>query len=173
MSGKRDDKSSFITKSKQKYPGRFTYRKVIYVNSKTSVILTCPTCGDFEVIPDKHLNYGKCCGCYTKTKANTNTIYFSTFKLFAILAHGFRYKYVEKTYKKYGQAMTMICPIHGKFDLIPKTHLQGSGCRKCGSNGRGIKVIVDTSKTKLTDDDYKTILDRLETRIIRLESKNN
>lgn len=171
MSGTRDDTASFITKSKSKYPGQFTYRKVAYVNSKTSVILTCRTCGDFDVIPDKHLNYGKCCDCYAKSKANSNTIDFAVFKTYAILSHGFRYRYVKKTYKKYSQAMTMICSIHGKFNLIPKTHLQGSGCRKCGINGRGVKVTVDTSKKELTDSDLDKIISQLEKRMDVLESK--
>jgi len=41
----------------------------------------------------------------------------------------YNYKLVE--YKRSCDKIKIICPIHGIFEQIPSSHLQGSGCHKC------------------------------------------
>ena len=51
---------------------RYSYDKVVYVNSRTKVIITCPKHGDFTQIPSSHLN-GKGCNSCTLEKTKYST----------------------------------------------------------------------------------------------------
>ena len=51
----KDTISSFVEKAKKVHGGKYDYSKVIYSNSKTNVVITCPIHGDFSQAPDKHL----------------------------------------------------------------------------------------------------------------------
>jgi hypothetical protein len=171
-----DTKATFVIKGKLAHPDtKYDFRKVVYVNARRKVIIGCPKCKKyFERTPDKFINqHLGCPDCTGKSRANSKTITFQIFEVFARLAHGFRYKYKKNTYKKYNRPMIMTCMIHGDFQLLPKTHLQGSGCRKCGINGKGIKVVVDTTKDKLSHSDMEMIISKLEEKMTQLESKNN
>ena len=48
----------FVEKALLVHGARYTYDKVVYVNSKHKVCVTCPQHGDFFVRPDTHLQYG-------------------------------------------------------------------------------------------------------------------
>lgn len=123
---------------------------MINVNA-TYCISKCGT----QVSNNKYSGY--CVDCYRCKYPNN--------KIFRIIC------VKEKTYVKFDKSMTMICSSHGEFNLLPKSHLQGSGCRKCGIHGRGIKVSVDTSKTSLSESDMDFIITRLEKKMEVLESK--
>lgn len=140
-----DTKEQFIAKSKKKYPNaNFVYDKVKYINARTKVSIKCPKHGYFKQTPDDHL--GGRCGCRKCSillRASKRRITFAIFKKHARKAHGKKYSYKKETYKSFIQTMTMTCPEHGDFQLLPKTHLQGSGCRKCGIDGRGEKTAIE------------------------------
>lgn len=46
----------FIEKAKQVHGSRYNYDKVKYINSETSVIITCPIHGDFYQNPSNHIH---------------------------------------------------------------------------------------------------------------------
>lgn len=48
--------------------------------------------------------------------------------------HGDKYDYSKVEYANNCTKVCIICPIHGEFFQIPKSHLQGQGCAKCGIN---------------------------------------
>lgn len=48
--------------------------------------------------------------------------------------HGNKYDYSKVEYKNINTKVKIICPIHGEFEQLPKSHLDGHGCRLC-SNG--------------------------------------
>lgn len=48
--------------------------------------------------------------------------------------HGDRYKYDEAEYKGNKIPLTIICPIHGRFQQTPIRHLMGRGCQECGKH---------------------------------------
>lgn len=50
----------------------------------------------------------------------------------AKVVHGDRYDYSKSVYTKLNSKLTIICSIHGPFNQIPKNHLKGAGCQKCG-----------------------------------------
>lgn len=45
--------------------------------------------------------------------------------------HGDKYDYSKVNYVKSDVKVTVICPKHGEFDVIPNSHLRGSCCRQC------------------------------------------
>lgn len=47
-------------------------------------------------------------------------------------------------YKSYNTKVIIICPEHGSFEQIPKNHLQGKSCSKCG------KIKCSKARTKTT-----------------------
>jgi len=42
------------------------------------------------------------------------------------------YDYIKVDYVRSSDKITIICPEHGEFEQLAKTHLKGSGCRECG-----------------------------------------
>lgn len=45
--------------------------------------------------------------------------------------HGDKYDYSKVDYINNRTPVIIICPKHGEFKQIPKTHLKGHGCKKC------------------------------------------
>jgi len=62
----RTNTTEFIKKAKIRHQDKYDYSLVKYVNSKTKVIIICPTHGPFQQQPNTHLNG---CGC-SKCKLN-------------------------------------------------------------------------------------------------------
>lgn len=46
--------------------------------------------------------------------------------------HGDKYDYSKVEYSNNITKVCIVCPIHGEFWQIPKQHLRGQGCPKCG-----------------------------------------
>lgn len=46
--------------------------------------------------------------------------------------HGDKYDYSKVKYVKNDIKVTLICHIHGEFEITPNAHLNGQGCKKCG-----------------------------------------
>lgn len=47
--------------------------------------------------------------------------------------HGDKFDYSKTVYKSSREDVIIICPIHGEFTQMPKPHLSGTGCPKCGN----------------------------------------
>ena len=61
---KRLTTEQFIAKARKIHGDKYDYSKVVYVNAKTKVCVTCKEHGDFWITPD-HLTRGKGCNlCY-------------------------------------------------------------------------------------------------------------
>ena len=59
--------------------------------------------------------------------------------------HGDKYDYSDTVYINTRENINIICPIHGKISISPKSHLTGSGCPKCGNK-------LKSQQKKLTQD---------------------
>lgn len=127
------NKDNFIPRALEVHNGKYSYEKTIYKKAKEKVIITCPIHGDFEQRPQDHVL--KKCGC-PKCKADkviqTHSYNLDIFLEKAKQVHGNKYDYSKVKYIAYNKPVTIICPIHGEFQQIPKTHYEGSGCPICG-----------------------------------------
>jgi len=66
----RNTLEDFIRKARNVHGDKYDYSKVVYVNNKTPVIISCSKHGDFKQRPDGHLHGNGCpfCGVESKKK---------------------------------------------------------------------------------------------------------
>ena len=133
--------NDFIEKATNVHGDKYDYSKVEYVNSNTKVIIICHEHGEFEQMPSSHLNGANCPICAGNY---SNKIYFLEM---AKLIHGDKYDYSKVNYINSHTKVTIICPIHGRFEQNPTNHLSGRSCHNCG------KIVASLSR-KLTTKDF-------------------
>ena len=71
---------------------------------------------------------------------------FEDFIIKATKIHGEKYNYSKSIYVNNRVKMNIICPIHGNFLQKPNSHLNGDGCKNCGSFSRKFKLTFSTDK---------------------------
>jgi hypothetical protein len=116
----------FIKRAKDKWLNKYDYSLVDYVNSNTKVkIIYKKTNEVFEQTPHNHLI------------SSPEKIKFSTKKTTeefireSNIIHDSKYNYGETQYEKNNKKVIIICPLHGKFEITPISHLGGEGCQYC------------------------------------------
>ena len=119
----------FIYRARLKHGTLYDYSKVVYIDSKTKVIIICKIHGDFLQKPNNHLNGQKCGDCAPNKKKDTET-----FVEKAIVVHGDVYDYSKVIYVLSKEKVIIICYIHGDFEQRPNGHLAGDGCPDCAGN---------------------------------------
>lgn len=55
--------------------------------------------------------------------------------------YGDRYDYSKVDYKNRDHRVTIICPVHGEFQLYAREHLDGKGCPKCEKGEKFLKKL--------------------------------
>lgn len=125
-----------LAKFRKVHGDKFDYSKVSYCTAKTKIIVTCKTHGDFLITPNNHLSgYGcpKCAG-----KGFTPTEQLENFIKDGNRIHNNKYDYSLVCLND--KQLTIICPIHGKFKQLRRTHITNkSGCPSCGQLTKGQK----------------------------------
>lgn len=134
---KCNSKIKFIEKSKKIHENKYSYDLVNYFSSKKNINIKCPTHGIFTQTPDKHLSGQGCPKCSGQQK-NTND-----FILQSKSIHRDKYDYSKVIYIGSKKNVIIICTKHGEFNQMPTTHLNGSGCPKCGYESNGEQIIND------------------------------
>lgn len=118
---------SFITRVAEVHQGKYIYDKVVYVNRRTSVVITCPTHGDYDQKPSDHLSG---CGCPECKRQNARLTQ-KEFLQRVIRVHGDRYLYDLTIYTNTLNDIIVSCRDHGPYPVKAYSHLNGVGCRKC------------------------------------------
>lgn len=133
---KTHNNEQFITMSKKKYGDIFDYSLVNYINCDTEVTLICKKHGEFNIKPIRHLQneYG-CPLCYEEKRNAKKRDSLSSFIEKANIIHGNKYDYSKTIYKNNRTEITVICPEHGEFKILPSAHIHNNrGCPKCQEN---------------------------------------
>ena len=133
----RDRKEIFINSARLFHNDAFSYDKIIYVNSKSKVIITCKKHGDFLHVPQEHLRGRN--GCLECNGRNISTT--EDFIVEANKTHKHNYGYDKVVYVNKVKKVIITCKKHGDFEQIASNHLKGHGCMEC--NGKTQK---DTKK---------------------------
>lgn len=128
----------FIEKAVQVHGEFYDYSKVEYKNALTKIKITCPIHGEFEQIPNKHINSKQgcpqCCHNYKTTK--------NIFIQRAKKIHKNLYDYSLVDYKGVDNPVKIICQEHGEFEQTPYKHTtRKQGCPICNSS-KGEKYIA-------------------------------
>ncbi len=144
----------FTNKAKLVHGDKYDYSNVEYVNSKTKVKIICPEHGEFEQIPNNHLNGANCYLCGRKAINNHNTGNVNIFIHEALKLYGDKYNYSLVKYVNSKTKVKIICPIHGEFEQTPDNHIRSGGCNYCGQNttttknSNNINIFIDMSNKK-------------------------
>lgn len=126
-------KNTFVSRAKEIHGDKYDYSKTEYIKAKEPVIIICKKHGEFRQRPQDHIL--KACGCPKCKEEKIIKVHSYTKEKFLELAkqlHGDKYNYNKINYINYTTPITIICPIHGEFEQIPKYHIAGTGCPKCG-----------------------------------------
>jgi len=121
--------STFIEKVQEVHSNKYDYSKVNYVNRQTKVTITCPIHGDFEQVPDYHIHGNGCPVCGGSIKIGADE-----FIRKSKIIHNDYYDYSKVVYKNNNKKVIIICPKHGEFTQVPKSHLNGNKCSKCAES---------------------------------------
>ena len=126
-------KEEFIKKANEKHHGKYDYTNVEYKNNTTKVCIICPNPehGEFEQTPNNHLSGSGCPKCGNIVIGDSKRSSKEEFIKKANKKHHGKYNYDKVEYVNHATKVCIICPKHGEFWQIPKSHLNGNGCPKC------------------------------------------
>lgn len=134
-----DKSSRFIQKAKIKHGEKYDYSNVIYKSCKIKIQIICHKHGLFLQTPDGHIRGRGCIKCsYENGRSISHTLNYFINK--SNITHNNKYDYSLTEYKNGTSKVTILCPIHGKFQQIAQHHLRGHGCKKCFNSEGEIKI---------------------------------
>ena len=123
----------FIERANKTHGGKYDYSKTVYERSNKKITIICPIHGEFKETPAHHLAGHGCPECAKETRAMKRIKSTEQFIADAKKIHGEKYSYDKVEYKGCFEPVTITCPVHGDFSLLPTYHLSGSGCPKCAN----------------------------------------
>ena len=130
----RDNQDSFLEKARKIHGSKYDYSQVIYTQSKKKIKIGCDIHGWFYQIPNSHLSGRGCKKCAISMRAELKNKDLDVFIKDARKIHGDKYDYLATKYKNTDTKIKILCPVHGVFEQLPSSHLQGRGCNECGLN---------------------------------------
>ena len=153
------------------HANKYSYNNATYQNDRSKIVITCSLHGDFNQRVGHHLQGRGCpeCGKILAGFKNS-TILSSTTEDFiknSIRVHVDKYIYSKVNYVNMDTKITIVCPKHGEFEQVPRSHLSGHGCPNCAIYGFNpsksailyyIKIIQDKNtyyKIGITNNDLK------------------
>lgn len=139
----------FIERASKIHNSIYDYSKVEYINGRSKVIIICPIHGEF---PQPARNHLIGCGCDKCGIDRSNKSHLKTTEQFIGEVKGIHsnfYTYDNVIYLRCDEEVIITCPLHGDFPQMPKSHLEGKGCDKCGRDR------IEKSKFKTTEEFIK------------------
>lgn len=134
----RSTNNEFIEKAIKIHGEKYTYDKVEYKRAIYPIIITCQKHGDFEQIPNSHLDGKGCCKCAIEKNSLACRSDTNEFIANAIKIHGDKYSYDKVDYVRSLSKIIITCPTHGDFEQSPSAHLSGRGCFTCAHESIGL-----------------------------------
>ena len=113
----------FIKQCQVYYPN-IDFTKTVYTGPNNKVIVTIPDYGDYEITA-RLLRYGDWSG--KPNKSNTKKFIEKCLQKFPDK----NYDYSKVNYINNYTKVTIICPIHGPFEIRPADFLRQTGCPMC------------------------------------------
>ena len=129
-----------LLKFKTIHGNLYDYSNVNYKHRLEKVKILCKQHGAFEQTPAAHMVGQGCPLCGSIKRKNKKRISFDEFVFRAKQKHGDKYTYFDDSYLAIESPCKIICPIHGEFIQVPKGHIKGYGCPKCGKIETGKKL---------------------------------
>lgn len=123
----------FITEAIAKHGDKYDYSKTVYGGDTSTIIIMCPTHGEFTKVAKVHLMGYGCKKCNSEKNKMPLDEVVNRFKS----VHGDKYDYSKVVYVNSNVPVTIICKKHGDFEQKPVGHYnQKHGCPKCALDRR-------------------------------------
>lgn len=133
----------FINRAKEIHGNIYDYSLVDYKNCSISVDIICKKHGVFRQQPRNHLRGGKCIYCTTDAArlklGKPNDIFIKE----CMEVHGDIYDYSNTKYINKKTKISILCRIHGEFNIRAGHHTSGIGCVKCKPFSKGQNKISE------------------------------
>ena len=167
--GKKLSQVDFIEKCSDAHNDKYDYIKTVYINYRTKITITCPIHGDFEMLPDNHINQKQ--GCVKCVQDNHKLSKITNDRLENI-KKTHNNKYLYKNLQVIDGQIEIICPTHGKFKQSIYNHERGHGCNQCNIDSRKViryrvcKCCGNKKERSDYDSKYKTCKNCIENKPI-------
>jgi hypothetical protein len=134
----------FVNRAQKVHNNKYDYSQVVYKKANEKVNIVCSKHGTFQQTPHQHLVGDGCKKCSFKEYTN------DSFIKEVNIVHSNKYDYSKTFFKKVGEKITIICPIHGEFSQKAANHLyMKQGCPKCGHISVGNNNLLSPIKYEL------------------------
>jgi hypothetical protein len=144
--------TQFIEKAHAQHGKKYDYSQAKFINTRSKVILGCPTHGAFVQAAGTHINGGGCPKCgHRKAGAGRKT--HEEFLRKARAVHGERYNYYKTVYESSRSKLIITCPIHGDFEQNANGHLRGNSCPACGKQQKSDSLATFIEKARAVNGD--------------------
>lgn len=130
---------------------KYDYSKTVYNKMHEKITVICPRHGEFQITPSKHRIGQGCPKCGILKRAKNQSYDNESFIEILQKVHNGKYIYTKATLNgNLHNRITITCPIHGDFEQIAQSHLNGHGCPKCQSSH-----LEEEIKSFLNDNDIE------------------
>ena len=136
----------FVKKVNKVHNNKYDYLSTVFNGTAKKIEINCRIHGSFTQKAQNHLRGGGCPKCANESRSNklvcTNEVFIEK----AIKIHGDKYDYSKVECKGVGSKIKIFCRTHGEFLQTPNSHLNGSGCQKCGKEDMAEKATKTTEQ---------------------------
>ncbi len=158
----RSSLKDFVSKANKIHDHKYDYSKVNYINNRTKVIITCPYHGDFDQLPNVHLNGCGCLKCSSskgekfiaKILTENNIKYFREYRLPENIGSRHRYDFYLPQYN-------LLIEFHGGQHYFPVKYFGGEEYYRLIKERDLYKIaLAKTTKRNLLVLNYKQLRNR-------------
>lgn len=130
-----NDPQDYIEECNIIHGGEYTYERTEYKRATGKVTVTCRQHGDFMVRASDHKAGSGCPACGVVKSNTSRTKSLDKFVEDARSVHDVKYSYENVVYKGSTVKVSVTCPTHGEFIILPHHLLAGRGCTGCAEGG--------------------------------------
>lgn len=130
----------FIEKANTVHKNKYDYSQTEFTKLRKKLKIICPKHGEFFQSGYSHIRGIGCPYCGHEKTTNVSKKTLADFISDSRKLHGDRYDYSKVDYVNNNTDVCIICPEHGEFWQLPRTHLKGSGCPICRQSKLETKI---------------------------------
>lgn len=117
-----------LKKVKNLFGDKYTYDMSDFINNTSQITITCPEHGEFKQRVSDHLvSKTGCPSC----SFDTRKLGLEEFIKRSLAVHGNKYDYSKVKFENTYSKVKIICPEHGEFHQLAKSHMDGRECFEC------------------------------------------
>lgn len=136
---------------------KYDYSKTVYNKMHEKITVICPEHGEFQITPSKHRIGQGCPKCGILKRAKNQSYDNESFIKLLQRVHNGKYIYTKTALNgNLHNRITITCPIHGDFEQIAQSHLNGHGCQKCQTSHLEEEIKSFLNDNKIEFEQQKT-----------------